>query len=867
MALPSVLAILNEHPRLSFQWHLTERIIRFLNMSDYPRRAKIYWFSITSTGLLVIAWSLLSLRSLSAIQWAQFAGLEVVVLGSALFAIKIPGTQGVVTPSDTFVFLAVLLLGPEPATLVAASDALMSSKRVSKRRTSWIGGSAMMGLAIFVNARTFYFIVGHYYSLGVPLNPEDFSRSNMLIFPMLLLMIGAHVLNTMLIAANQTNKLRLPFLRFWRDNYLWTFWTYFAGVVAAALIFLTVIRAWYWYVFASIPVIIATYITYKVYFERFEEKTRRLDENNSHIAEIGKLHLATVEALAIAIDAKDQTTHGHVRRVQLYAVELGKLLGASPEDLRAIEAASLLHDIGKLAVPDHILNKPGKLTSAEFERIKIHPSVGGDILKKVGFPYPVEPMVRHHHERWDGQGYPDGLKGEAIPLGARILAVVDCYDALRADRPYRKGQARGWVQNYLLERRGTLYDPKVVAAFCENLDGLEMQASNLQIEEMPEEMMSPRRGDHLPAAGLETDRLYRREPKYLLDISSAHQEILALYEIAHTFGSALSINEIVTIMGRRLEKIVPYTSCAVLLKTEGNDEIEVVQAFGRNAEEFAKRRVRLGRGICGWVAVNNRPMYNNDPRLDLDELCPQVADQYSSLAVLPLAKEEHVLGVLALYSSERSQFTTDHVRLLETVVGLASDAVSNALVYEQTKQNALSDWLTKLPNSRALYVYWNQILGGAKRNNAPVTILGMDLDGFKSVNDTYGHRVGDQLLIEIGKLIQSGLRETDIVVRFAGDEFVAVLPNTNSVQAHLLVERLQSAVDDYRMPVRVNKEVQVGISIGLASYPDDGQTLEDLLSTADSRMYENKAFRKVGSSPASFVAFGPRMLEKSTGVS
>lgn len=860
MALPSVLAILNEHPRLFFPWHPTERIIRFLNMSDYPKRAKVYWFSITCTGLVVIAWSVLSLRSLSAIQWAQFAGLEAVVLGSALFAIKIPGTQGVVTPSDTFVFLAVLLLGPEPATLLAASDALMSSKRVSKRRTSWIGGSAMMALAIFVNARTFYFIVRHYYSLGVPLSPDDFTQSNMLVFPLLALMLGQYFLNTMLIAANQTNKMGLPFLRFWWDNYLWAFWTYFAGVVAAALIFLTVIRAGYWYVLASIPVIVATYVTYKVYFERFEEKMRRIDEKSKHIEEISKLHLATVEALAIAIDAKDQTTHGHVRRVQFYAGRLGKLLGASGDELKALEAASLLHDIGKLAVPDHILNKPGKLTSAEFERMKIHPNVGGDILRKVGFPYPVEPMVRHHHERWDGKGYPDGLKEKEIPLGARILAVVDCYDALRADRPYRKGVTIEWAENYLKERSGTLYDPRVVNAFCSNLKALEDGAWRLDIEEAPLEVMSPQRRDHIPAAGLEPPEQAHREPQYLLHITAAHQEVLALYEIAQTFGSALSIGEIVTIIANRLEKIVPFTTCAVLLKTEGNDELQVVQAFGLHAAEFASRRVRMGRGICGWVAVNKKPMYNNDPRLDLDEVCPEVAEDYITLAILPLCKEEEVLGVLALYSADLRNYNTEHIRLLETVVGLASDAVSNAIVYEQTKQNAMTDWLTKLPNSRALHLYSNQILSAAKRAENQVTFLGMDLDGFKNVNDSFGHHVGDQVLVEVSKVLQRQLRESDVLARFAGDEFIAILPNTNLDQARALIERLQSAIDDFRLSVWTNKEVTVGVSIGAACYPEDGPALDRLLTVADNRMYQDKAHRKLGC-----IAAGVLQLDRGQG--
>jgi putative nucleotidyltransferase with HDIG domain len=140
----------------------------------------------------------------------------------------------------------------------------------------------------------------------------------------------------------------------------------------------------------------------------------------------------------MAIDAKDQVTHGHIRRVQTRAVFLAKKVGVTEEQqIRAIEAAALLHDTGKLAVPEHILNKPGRLTFEEFEKMKLHASVGAEILSAIDFPYPVVPIVRHHHENWDGSGYPSGLAGIDIPIGARILAVVDCFDALTSDRPYR----------------------------------------------------------------------------------------------------------------------------------------------------------------------------------------------------------------------------------------------------------------------------------------------------------------------------------------------------------------------------------------------------------------------------------------------
>src|SRR5437762_881849 len=195
---------------------------------------------------------------------------------------------------------------------------------------------------------------------------------------------------------------------------------------------------------------VASFLTYKVHFEGIKTKSREAEE-------LSRLHMATVEALATAIDAKDQTSHCHVRRVQIYATGLGRLLGLSEAEIAALNAGALLHDVGKLAVPDHILNKPGTLTAAEFERTKVHTIVGAEILSRVGFPYPVVPIIRHHHERWDGRGYPDGLRGDEIPMTARILTLSDCFDAVCEDRNYRAAMTRDQAIEMLKEGSGTVF--------------------------------------------------------------------------------------------------------------------------------------------------------------------------------------------------------------------------------------------------------------------------------------------------------------------------------------------------------------------------------------------------------------------------
>src|SRR5687767_13106588 len=214
--------------------------------------------------------------------------------------------------------------------------------------------------------------------------------------------------------------------------------------------------------------ILGTYLIYRSAEARLQTKTDELKA-------LGQLHLATAEALATAIDAKDQTTHCHVRRVQIYAAGMGEVLGLSRNEIAALKAGSLLHDIGKLAVPAHIINKPGRLSPAEFEKMKIHTTVGAQILSRVDFPYPVTPIVRHHHEQWDGHGYPDGLKGEQIPITARIISVVDCFDSVREDRPFRRSMTRDEAIAFLLRGSGTHFDPNVVELFIKHLPRFEAQ--------------------------------------------------------------------------------------------------------------------------------------------------------------------------------------------------------------------------------------------------------------------------------------------------------------------------------------------------------------------------------------------------------
>jgi diguanylate cyclase (GGDEF)-like protein/putative nucleotidyltransferase with HDIG domain len=567
----------------------------------------------------------------------------------------------------------------------------------------------------------------------------------------------------------------------------------------------------------------------------------RLSAKTRETEELSRIHFATAEALATAIDAKDQTTHCHVRRVQIYAAGMGQLFGLSSDEIAALKAGALLHDVGKLAVPAHIINKPGRLTPAEFEKMKIHTTVGAQILSRVDFPYPVTPIIRHHHEQWDGLGYPDGLKGEQIPITARIISVVDCFDSVREDRPFRRGMTRDEAIAFLLRGSGTHFDPKVVELFIKDLPRFEAEIAAVGLPQQLT-LSSPRE----PFALNEVDMAQTRERGCYMaydQIKSAHQEVYALYEIARTFGSSLDVRNTIEVLVDKVGHVVAFDTCVVYLYDELKGYATAAHVAGRNAELLATRCVAPGEGVTGFALANRSPINQLHPSLDFTGL--ELERNYRSMASLPLYKDEMLLGALSVYSIELEEYTDDHMRMLETVTRLASDALSNAMHHAKAESNALTDPLTGLPNARYLALRFDEEASRARRTSRSFQVVMLDLDDFKIVNDTFGHKVGDKMLREMGRIIQTQLREYDFLARYAGDEFVAIVQELIGSQVEDLRSRIETAVSEFSLHVRGSGQARVGISIGTATYGIQGETLDHLLVAADQAMYRAKSSHKL----------------------
>lgn len=635
-------------------------------------------------------------------------------------------------------------------------------------------------------------------------------------------------------ALSPAASLRESLAHWWVTNQLWISWALLVVPLGFELFFGAFLLP---YLVLAPVSILATYLIYRSARSRVQAKTNEVEA-------LSQLHLATAEALATAIDAKDQTTHCHVRRVQIYAAGLGEVFGLSAHEIAALKAGALLHDVGKLAVPPHILNKPGPLTPAEFEKMKIHTVVGAQILGRVDFPYPVIPIVRHHHEQWDGRGYPDKLRGEQIPITARIISVVDCFDSVREDRPFRRGMTLDEATALILRGAGIHFDPVVVEQFIKHLPRFDAKIAKLGLQHQPANHAA-----EPPIQLSDVDMIQTRERGSFIaydQIKKAHREVYALYEIARTFGTSLDVEHTLEILVDKVGHVVPFDTCIVYFYEDTKGYATARHVVGKNAQKLAARCIPLGEGVTGFALANRTPVNQLHPSLDFTDINPEAAIKYRSMASLPLFKDDVLLGALSVYSSELEQYTDDHMRLLETVTRLASDALGNAMQHAEAESNALTDPLTGLPNARYLALRFEEEAARARRTDRTFQIVMMDLDEFKNVNDTYGHKAGDKMLREVAHIIQGQLREYDFLARYGGDEFVALVQEVVGAQVEELCTRIECAVSKFSLGVGRNRFARVGISVGTATFGIDGNTLDQLVVAADHEMYRMKSTHRSG---------------------
>ncbi len=792
-------------------------------MRELPLAGRLYVGAVIVIGLSLLA---VCLPMATFRQPEVFIALFALSSLTAALKVQLPLSTSGSTMSVSYAvdFATLLLLGPHETMLVAAGSAFSQCHLNSKETNPFhrtLFSVASLVITVQASGLVFHLLGG----------TESFMGFAALARPLVGAATTYFLLNTGLIATAIALSTRAPIFSTWNNNFLWSAPSYFVGALSAAVAAWFVTRAGYWVAPLTFAPLYLTYRTYKVYMGRIDDEQR-------HVHQTSDLHLATIEALARAIDAKDQTTQMHIRRVQVYATGLARELRLSEPEIQGIKTAALLHDIGKLAVPEHILSKPGPLTQEEFQKIRIHPQVGAEIIAAVPFPYPVAPLILSHHERWDGKGYPQGLSGNDIPLGARILTIVDYYDAVTTERPYHKALSNESAIGLLKHEAGRALDPKLVPMFVELLPKMIAELAPGEHESAPSETAPAVSGS--TAAGL----VAAPTGNAFENIALAHREIYALYEIAQSMGTSLGVSDTMALISSKLSKIVSWSGCALFLYQQDSDSLTCRFAAGVDAPKLLNATLKMGHGLCGWVARNRRTLINGNPRVTFDAAGMSGDVALKSALVCPLVYNDTFIGCLSLFHVESNHYTEDHRRLLERIAEQAGAVIHNSIVFEQTQEDSLTDPLTGLPNRRSMFVHLSRELARAERLKSEVAIIVMDIDDFKTINDTYGHNVGDQSLREVAQALQGALRPYDLCVRYAGDEFIVVLTDCTREGADLKRRELQDRIAEIELEVRGGAKIRLGVSAGAAVFPHDGTTYEELLADADHFMYRDKAARR-----------------------
>jgi putative nucleotidyltransferase with HDIG domain len=635
-----------------------------MQQQKYPQlsaQGRAFVIGVSAIGLAVAVYSLAQLLVQEVNnQWLILAALTLL---TGTFTVRIPGVPAHLSVSDTFVLASVLFFGPAAGAITALLDALIISLRVghhAREPYRVIFNVSAVALATRVSGEVFFAVAG--------IQPYSIEQTplSQILFPLFLFTLSYFLLNSWLVTIALALQTQKPPFAIWRDNFLWLSVNYFGGGSVAGLLVTYTREIDLTTLGIIVPLLLISYLTFKTTLGRIEDA-------NHHLTEVNRMYLSTIETLAMAIDAKDQITHGHIRRVQRLAVGLARSLGVNDEiQIKAIEAAALLHDMGKLAIPEFILNKPGRLTSSEFDVMKQHANIGADILGSIHFPYPVVPIVRHHHEAWDGAGYPDKLKGVSIPLGARILSVVDCFDALTSDRPYRPRMSVEDAIAVLVQRRGSMYDPLIVDRFIEVQAELSQLAESDEAEKEAIDTLATKLritpDAALPTLAETSDRLPLKALTLLKSIKPSPHGI--------------STEDLGLIVSRQLSKLTGFSAIALYCVTEGGQAVRCLYADKPLVELLNSPEIPLGEKLSGWVAANRTAIWNSDATLDLSAEVAKQANVALGSSV-PLIDGNILVGTLTLYCDAGKEIAVEQRLLIQSIAPLLATAVSSSTAHDE----------------------------------------------------------------------------------------------------------------------------------------------------------------------------------------
>jgi diguanylate cyclase (GGDEF)-like protein len=812
-------------------------------MSALPAAARVYVLAVMALGGLSFGWTL---TTLTFARPAPFLALLLLACIGSVFKLTVPLPKAMaLTPltmslSFTVNFATLLLLGPESATLVSVTAAWSQCTFNVKTRNPWfrtVFNMAALGLTMRVTELVFVALGGTYGAWSLPNEWLAIAGAALAYY----LVNSGFVCGAVALSSGQ------PFVRIWVNNFIQGWISHLFGAGLAALAAVAFGHTLYWVAPLAGLTLFLVYRTYRAYMNRIDEQQRAVQK-------LSDLHLATVEALALAIDAKDQASELHLRRLQRHGAVLARASGLSDAEVQAVETAAILHDIGMLAVPQHILSKSGPLSDEERRKLWVHPQVGADIVRSVPFPAPVAPLIASHHERWDGRGYPAGLSGDTIPMGARIIALVDMLDSLlQGDPPLSLDQAAARIAR----EAGHALDPTLVERFRTLLP---------EIARREHELLASTGFNGGTEAETSGAALEAQGP--LEHIALAHREVHELYELSQALGATLTVRDAMEQLTARLSGLVPFTTCALFVREDRTGRTLCRAIGGRETEKYTVIATEFVEGPVAWVMDNGRSLVTALPAAS-QRRSPTTSSPGPHLVevlLCPLRAEGQTFGAFAVYHVRRGAYADEQRRVLEQVCDILGAAIQNSLRYERTHEAALTDRLTGLPNSRGLTAGFERAMARAAHENQPLAVLMIDVNGFKDVNDTYGHDVGDKALKDVARVLFHAVRPSDLCTRYAGDEFVIVLANCDAAQAERRAEELRREVAAIRFEPLRDVVIPLRISVGAGLYPDDGNTLDSILIAADRRMYTDKTASRTTGRRAGGASSEPPLTNEAVAV-
>lgn len=787
-----------------------------------PLRARLFVALVGLAGLAVLA---VTFRGWVPRAEPQFIVYLLITLATAGMSVSFPGVKGSTSLAFILIMLAMTELHPPETLFLAVASAAAQLFWHSKARAKLIHVSFNLGcIALAVEV-----------GLLIYDRPWFSGMREGELFRLTLAGIGYFIVNNVLlgtvIALTGEQSLRSVVSHVCD----WLFLYYLVGVSVAEIVHQASQRLGWTFTLALLPPLYLIYRSVRLYFGKMEQE-------KLHAESMAALHLRTIEALATAIEAKDECTGDHLRRVQVYSLELAKHLGLSSDEVNALQAASILHDIGKLAVPDYIISKPGKLTPEEFEKMKVHTVVGAEILEQVAFPYPVAPIVRSHHEKWDGSGYPDGLKAEDIPIGARILSAVDCLDALASDRQYRRALPLDEAMNYVADLAGKSFDPQVVEILKTNYREFEQlaQSTPLRNHKLSKDLIvSP---DAAPDAGYEKSAAAAAgngASPAVDSIASAREAMRVIVDLALDLSKTLRMEDILSILAARLKQLVPYDCLAIYVQEKSI--LKARYTSGLTSQVFAALEIPVGHGLSGWVVENRKAIVNGNPAVEpgYAEASGQLGALNSALSI-PLGDGvDQMSGALTLYRTEKDAYSADHLRVLLAIKSDIARAVDGAIRFQKAQEGAGVDEVTGLPARTALLSY---LQDGFVMRRKPVTILLADIDDFRRISELYGATTADEYLKLVANILRGNSRTNDYVARTGPDEFVLLLAGARREELAGKVDALHRLVANACH--NLCGEEGSGLTFGVACYPDNGADAESLMAFAGQALAEAKEARR-----------------------